>query len=156
MNEELLNGLKTAYIDGSVVSDSSFRPQFLSNDVISKRKVLTVIEEELRRCDFFQISVAFITEGGLEPLLSVLKELENNGIRGEVLTTNYLNFSEPKAIEKLHSLSNITIKMFDVDNAKIGFHTKGYIFKKGEIIARVSEELLLDELEKVIKNSLNM
>lgn len=33
---------------------------------------------------------------------------------------------------------------------------EGYIFKKGEIIARVSEELLLDELEKVIKNSLNM
>lgn len=33
---------------------------------------------------------------------------------------------------------------------------EGYIFKKGEIVARVSEENLLDELEKVIKNSLNL
>ena len=31
---------------------------------------------------------------------------------------------------------------------------EGYIFKKGEVIARVPEEKLLDELEKLIKNSL--
>ena len=31
---------------------------------------------------------------------------------------------------------------------------EGYIFKKGEVIARVSEDKLLDELEKLIKNSL--
>ncbi len=33
---------------------------------------------------------------------------------------------------------------------------EGYIFKKGEIIARVPEDKLLDELEKQIKISLNM
>ena len=31
---------------------------------------------------------------------------------------------------------------------------EGYIFKKGEVIARVPEDQLLDELEKLIKNSL--
>jgi len=35
------------------------------------------------------------------PLLQTLRELEKKGIKGEVLTTNYLNFSEPKALEKL-------------------------------------------------------
>jgi len=35
--------------------------------------------------------------------------------KGEILTTNYLNFSEPKALKKLNELSNITLKMYDVD-----------------------------------------
>mgnify|MGYP002321372551 FL=1 len=44
-----------------------------------------------------------------------------------------MNFSEPRALSKLNELSNITIKMYDVETAKEGFHTKGYIFKKDEI-----------------------
>ena len=70
---------------------------------------------------------------GITPLLQTLKELEKKGIKGEILTTNYLNFSEPRALKKLNSLSNITLKMYDVEAAKEGFHTKGYIFRKEEI-----------------------
>ena len=58
-----------------------------------------------------------------------LKELEKKNIPGEILTTNYLSFSEPKALEKLNGLSNITLKMYDVQEAGEGFHTKGYILK---------------------------
>ena len=36
---------------------------------------------------------------------------------GEILTTNYLNFSQPKALAKLNELKNITLKMYDVDAA---------------------------------------
>ena len=97
------------------------------------KKVLSSIEDELLTCDRFQISVAFITMSGITPLLQTLKELEKRNIPGEILTTNYLNFSEPRALEKLNSLSNITLKMFDVERAAEGFHTKGYIFKKDEI-----------------------
>ena len=71
--------------------------------------------------------------GGITPLLQILKELEEKNIPGEILTTNYLNFSEPRALSKLNELSNITIKMYDAETAKEGFHTKGYIFKKDEI-----------------------
>lgn len=85
------------------------------------------------KCDQFQISVAFITMGGITPLLQTLKELEKRQIPGQILTTNYLNFSEPRALKKLEELSNITLKMYDVDRADQGFHTKGYIFKKEEI-----------------------
>lgn len=84
-------------------------------------------------CDGFQISVAFITMNGITPLLQTLKELEKRNIKGEILTTNYLNFSEPKALKKLNELSNITLKMYDVEVANEGFHTKGYIFRKEEI-----------------------
>ncbi len=129
----LRKGLETAYIDGTVVSEMSLRPQFISNDYKEGKKVLSSIEDELSRCDRFQISVAFITMGGIVPLLQTLKELETRGIPGEVLTTDYLHFSEPKALEKLNELTNITLKIYNTEKAGEGFHTKGYIFKKDEI-----------------------
>ena len=131
--DELRLGFETAYIDGSVASNSFYSPQFVSNNYKDGKKVLSSIEDELLRCDKFQISVAFITLGGITPLLQTLKELEKKNIQGEILTTNYLNFSEPKALEKLNGLSNITLKMYDVQEAGEGFHTKGYIFKTDEV-----------------------
>ncbi len=131
--QELRQGFETAYIDGSVVSNNVYRPQFVSNNHKVGKKVLSSVEDELLVCDGFQISVAFITMSGITPLLQTLKELEKRGIKGEILTTNYLNFSEPKALKKLNELSNITLKMYDVEAADEGFHTKGYIFRKDEI-----------------------
>ena len=132
-NDELRLGFETAYIDGNVASNVVYRPQFLSNNYKEGKKVLSSVEDELLACDQFQISVAFITLGGIEPLLQTLKELEKKNIPGEILTTNYLNFSEPKALAKLNVLKNIKLKMYDVEKASEGFHTKGYIFKKEEI-----------------------
>ena len=125
---ELRSGFETAYIDGTVASNLAYKPQFISNNYKQGKKVLSSIEDELLVCNQFQISVAFITMGGITPLLQTLKELEKRGVKGEILTTNYLNFSEPRALEKLNNLSNITLKMYDVEASGDGFHTKGYIF----------------------------
>ena len=137
MQEEKISlirsGLETAYINGNVVSELSYKPNFVSNNYNEGKKVLSVIEDELLKCDKFQISVAFITLGGVTPLLQTLKELEKKGIPGEILTSDYLDFSEPLALKKLHSLSNVKIKMYDTKAANNGFHTKGYIFKEKEI-----------------------
>ena len=130
---ELQNGLSAAYINGSVAANLAYKPAFVSNNPEEGKKVISSVEDELLRCDEFQISVAFITMGGVTPLLQTLKELEEKGIKGQILTTNYLNFSEPRALEKLNSLKNVTLKMYDVEAAGNGFHTKGYIFKKEEI-----------------------
>ena len=99
--KELQNGLNAAYINGSVAANLAYKPAFVSNNPEEGKKVISSVEDELLRCDQFQISVAFITLGGIVPLLQTLRELEKKGIKGEVLTTNYLNFSEPKALEKL-------------------------------------------------------
>ena len=131
--ENLRMGLETAYIDSRVSSNLAFKPQFVSNNHQEGKKVISSIEDELLSCDKFQISVAFITMSGITPLLQTLKELEEKNISGEILTTNYLSFSEPKALKKLHELKNIQLKMYDVDAADEGFHTKGYIFKNREI-----------------------
>lgn len=130
---QLQEGLTTAYIDGTAAANLAYKPAFVSNNPEEGKKVISVIEDELMKCEQFQISVAFITMGGITPLLQTLKELEKRQIPGQILTTNYLNFSEPRALKKLEELSNITLKMYDVDRADQGFHTKGYIFKKEEI-----------------------
>ena len=130
---ELQNGLSAAYINGSVAANLAYKPAFVSNNPEEGKKIISSVEDELLRCDQFQISVAFITMGGVTLLLQTLKELEEKGIKGQILTTNYLDFSEPRALEKLNGLKNITLKMYDVEAAGNGFHTKGYIFKKEEI-----------------------
>lgn len=129
----LEEGLKTAFIDGNYNSNLAYRPQFVSNDYKTGKKVLSSIENELLSCDEFFISVAFITKGGIAPLLQTLKELENKNIKGKVLTTDYQMFSDPDAIEKIANLKNIELKMYYAENEKEGFHTKGYVFKQGEI-----------------------
>lgn len=130
---ELQAGFNTAFLDLTSTSNLAYRPEFLSNNFALGRKVLVSVEQEFANCDEFKISVAFITSSGITPLLQTLKELERKGIPGKILTTDYLSFSEPEALEKLASLSNIELRMFRTDDATGGFHTKGYIFRKEEI-----------------------
>ena len=126
------SGFETAFINGNLASNAEYKPSFVSNRPEEGKKVISSIEDELLRCEEFKISVAFVTMGGITPLLLALKELEKRGVPGKILTTNYLNFSEPRALEKLNELTNIELKMYDSEAADTGFHTKGYIFKKDE------------------------
>lgn len=122
-------GVEDAFIEYKNSSNLAFKPEFVVNNHEQGQKVLSVIDRELSDCEEFAISVAFITESGIVPLLQTLKELERKGIRGRILTTDYLCFSEPKALDKLASLSNVTLKMYDSKQGT-GFHTKGYIFER--------------------------
>lgn len=133
-------GLHTAFIDSAVESTEDCQPQFITNrkeqlkdDNFEASKVRTHIDKELNSCEEFAISVAFITESGFIGLAETFRKLESRGIRGRILTTDYLCFSEPSALEKLANLNNIELKMYHVDEAKVGFHTKGYLFKKDGI-----------------------
>ena len=129
----LQTAFQTAYLDHTINSNLAYRPEFISNNYKLGKKVLVSIEEELQRCEEFCISVAFITESGITPLLQTLKDLEQKNIPGKILTTNYLMFSEPEALEKLAGLRNIQLKMFVANRETGGFHTKGYIFREEEI-----------------------
>ena len=102
---------------------------FILNKPKKGLKVLSSIQDELRNCTEFYISVAFITQSGITPLLQDLKQLEEKNIKGKILTTDYLGFSEPKALKRLNQLNNIEVRMYNVTNNDFGFHTKGYIFK---------------------------
>ena len=133
-NHDISSGLDTAFINSAINSNLAYRPEFVSNDYTQGKKVSVAIERELRHCDAFYISVAFITEGGLAPLKQVLAELRDKGIPGKILTTSYLTFTEPKALKTLANLSNVEVRVYDsTDEGASGFHTKGYIFKEEEI-----------------------
>lgn len=143
-------GLETAFIDRSINSNSFYQPEFLSNNYEQGRKVLVSLEKELLNCDEFSISVAFITRSGIEPLLLTLKELDKKNIKGRILTTDYLLFSDPSALDKLNELSNIELKMYKTSRESGGFHTKGYIFKQDEIYRIIigSSNLTIDALTR--------
>lgn len=130
---QLKQGLTTAFINQNNSSNLAYKPQFVSNNYKEGRKVISSIEDELLSCEEFAISVAFITMGGITPLLQTLRELEQRNIPGKVLTTDYLTFSDPKALRILNNFKNIELKMFVTQNENEGFHTKGYIFKKEEM-----------------------
>lgn len=130
---EINSGLQTAFIDGSFNSNLAYRPQFITNDHKRGIKVLTHIENQLMHCEEFSISVAFINRGGFVALSETLKELEQKGIKGRILTTDYLCFSDPYALDRLAALKNVELKMYHVDDAGVGFHTKGYLFKESGI-----------------------
>ena len=129
---QLKQGLTTAFINQNNSSNLAYKPQFVSNNYKEGRKVISSIEDELLSCEEFAISVAFITMGGITPLLQTLRELEQRNIPGKILTTDYLTFSDPKALRILNNFQNIELKMFVTQNENEGFHTKGYIFKKEE------------------------
>lgn len=115
------------------------------------RNVLSAIEDGLRNCDEFLISVAFITPEGLLTLKPILKELEERGVHGRVITTDYLGFNSPKVLEDLGSLKNIDLKVYcTTRGSNHGFHTKGYIFKKEESYQIIvgSSNLTINALKK--------
>ena len=125
--------LRSAFLTGETDGEEAgLRPEFVINDPDRRIKVLTVIEDELARCTSFDISVAFVTMSGIEPLLPIFEELRERGVPGRVLTTDYLGFSDPAAMRKLAGISNIEVRLFRTEGNR-GFHTKGYIFNSGDV-----------------------
>ena len=149
-SESILKAAQTAFIDNGITSNPIYRSQFVSNDFKEGKKVLSTIEKEFSSCDEFIISVAFITMSGLTPLLQTLKELEDKGVKGKILTTDYLYFSEPRALDKLAEFNNIELRMYCSDESSCGFHTKGYIFKSGNVYSMIigSSNMTISALTK--------
>ena len=97
--------------------------KFLTNS--QKNKIITQLSNYLDSCDEFVISVAFITQSGVACIVESLRKLEQKGIKGKILTGCYLNFTDPKALRKLQSFTNIEIKVIIEQN----FHAKGFFFR---------------------------
>lgn len=104
-----------------MIKDSN---KFITNSQNSK--IITEITNNLDDCDEFVISVAFITLSGVVCILESLRKLQLKGIKGRILTGCYLNFTEPKALEKLLDFKNIELKVVANEN----FHAKGFFFRK--------------------------
>ena len=127
--DALRENLQTGFIDNTLSSNRKYTPQFLVNDKAEGKKILGTIIHELNSCEEFWFSVAFVTTSGVAALLNTLMDLEERGIQGTVLVSQYLNFTQPEALKKILKLTNIKLKIVIENN----FHAKGYLFKKGEL-----------------------
>jgi superfamily II DNA or RNA helicase/HKD family nuclease len=93
-----------------------------------KGNLLNELISSMNECKHFYFSVAFINFSGLQLLLDPLKEAQEKGVTGKIITSTYLNFTDAKALEKIKEFSNVDLKVFITDK-EIGFHTKAYIFE---------------------------
>lgn len=80
------------------------------------------------QCNRFYFNVAFVSYSGLQILLDIFKETEIKNISGKIITSTYLNFTDPKALRKINTFKNIDLKVY-VAKKDRGFHPKGYIFE---------------------------
>ncbi len=126
---DLSRCIQTGFIDYQIQSKRDYRPELILNSKEKGKKVLTTIEKELRSCDEFWFSVAFLTSSGFATLANALKELEEKGVKGKILVSQYLNFTQPEALKKISQLKNIELKIM----TKGDFHSKGYLFKNNDI-----------------------
>ncbi|SDN98105.1 DEAD/DEAH box helicase [Alkalicoccus daliensis] len=93
--------------------------------------LLKELTDSLETCDRFYFGVAFVNFSGVQLLLDTLKEAEKRGIQGKIMTSTYLNFTDPKALERLKAFDHIDLRVFVTDQ-QTGFHTKAYIFEYEE------------------------
>ncbi|MFC1797231.1 DUF3427 domain-containing protein [Pseudomonadota bacterium] len=123
-DQEFLNSLRTGFIDHDISSATRFHPSLLINDPENEIRILTTIERELNLCRQFWFSVAFITTSGVASIINTLKSLEDQGIKGRILASQYQNFTHPEALRRLRKLTNIELRVAVGRN----FHAKGFLF----------------------------
>jgi HKD family nuclease len=129
LKQDLQQSLLKGYISNINESKPELLPEFLINDTTQHRKVLTTIIRELQYCEEFWFSVAFITTSGVAALMNTLLELKERSIKGKILVSKYLNFSQPLALERLlNNFPNIELRIAEHGD----FHAKSYLFRKGK------------------------
>lgn len=120
------------------------RLDFVYNDPLNETKVITTLSKNIENCDRFDFSVAFVSMSGVTALLKELRPFTKGGKRSRILTTDYLNFNDPKALEKLLEFEGIDVRIYTQES----FHTKAYLFEiNGETSALIgSSNLTADAL----------
>ena len=122
----ITQSIQTGFVNQKIQSDKTYRPELLTNDHKQGKKVLSTILRGLETCEEFWFSVAFVTTGGIATLMNTLIELEKKNIKGKILASQYLNFTQPEALKRIKQFKNIELRIA----TEGAFHSKGYLFKK--------------------------
>ena len=153
-SKNIRNGAETALINHDFNSISTFKPQLIVNE--GKIRIVDYIREELDGCDEFIMSSAFITERGIKYFDMDFFEMDSN-VKGKILTTDYLFFTQPNALKILKKFPNIEIRLYQTENeGNQGFHTKGYLFRKGNVWKGIVGSANLTELALTTNNEWNI
>lgn len=152
--EIILNGAETALIDKDFKSIPDFKPKLIINE--GEIRIVDYIRGELTGCDEFIMSSAFITERGIKYFDMDFFELDSN-VKGKILTTDYLFFTQPNALKILKKFPNIEIRLYKTDDeGNQGFHTKGYLFRKSNVWNGIIGSANLTESALTMNNEWNI
>lgn len=116
------------YVGAEVVAPRRYNPRLVLNG--PGATVEHAILEELRRCERFTFSVAFITSAAIAQLKQHLYDF---GGSGRIITSDFLAFNQPQAFAELLGLRDrlgIDVRR----HAAKGFHPKGYVFESSQIV----------------------
>lgn len=135
--------------------------RFLTN--YTDTTFLETIQANLRICNEFRFSVSFIKKAGLVLLSKDIEAALKRGVKGELITSTYQNFTD---VESLHYFLNLSLSFenfschlddncfYDERNySSHGFHSKGYLFvfdKRCELIigsSNITRYALLKNIE---------
>ncbi|HEM5462066.1 DEAD/DEAH box helicase [Streptococcus suis] len=125
--DHLLHSLQYGFIDREIFQEGIYSPKILINDTETHRYVLNDIQEELSKAKSFAFSVAFITQSGLALIKSQLSDLADEGVRGRILISPYLDFNDPIAMKELLKLKNVQVRITPVN---MQMHAKFYLFEQ--------------------------
>ncbi|WP_088810417.1 MULTISPECIES: DEAD/DEAH box helicase [unclassified Listeria] len=127
INEALKESIQSSLIDGQDYIQNRLSPRLVINNQKADETVLEVLQSELKVCKNFSFTIAFISYAGLAALKTVLYDLAIKGVKGRIITSNYLAFNSPKMYRELLKIKNLEVRISDSE----GFHSKGYIFDHG-------------------------
>lgn len=131
--KRIFEGIEKGLIDSKYLANIDYVPRLLVNNPEEGEKVLTDIIKELKSCDEFFFSVAFLTMGGYQQLFNTFDELKRKNVRGKIIVSQYQNFTDPQALKNIiYKFPNIELRIVTEDIVKM--HAKGYIFKANEDI----------------------
>lgn len=121
MDNQLQADLQNGFINADLPA-GSLVPEILTNR--QGNTIFSELKNELRTCTNFKLAVAFITPAVLVPFKSIMMDLAQRGVGGELLTGTYLQFNSPKVFKELMKIPNLTVRL----TSEAGFHQKGYWF----------------------------
>ena len=125
---DIAQAAEASFIDSQIEHSLHLSPSIIDNSKRRQNDILSHIKKELRTAKEFLFSVSFIRMSGLEMLIQTFKDVEGTEATGKIITTDYLNYTEPKALRKLLSYHFIEVRIVTEE----AFHTKGYFFNDGE------------------------
>lgn len=116
--------LNTSNPLGSGVSQQSL----VLNSRKEGRKVLSTLSLLMSQCHSFRFFVAFVNQEGVISLLDQLIAAQKRGVKGQILVSSYLDFTEPAALARLIEFPNLDVRI----NTNDSMHGKGYFFYESE------------------------
>jgi superfamily II DNA or RNA helicase/HKD family nuclease/predicted house-cleaning noncanonical NTP pyrophosphatase (MazG superfamily) len=137
-------GLSRAQIDAAVLTKRSERGGFDTGLVLRDASVsrprlhvggaptlLDAIRVELQRCAAARLAVAFVMRSGVALLDGALRAALLRGADVRLLTTDYLDVTEPDALDALLGLQgNFEARVYS--HERRSFHPKAYLFERAD------------------------